>query len=220
MADDFLVFPWARAFDDDQLAAFLEDLWAAASGESDLTTLDAVEKVIASHRPDRVTPLCTLTPRERELLTQFATGATHDTAAANLGVTPLGVKSIVPVIKNKLRARTMAQATAAAIHHGWLPGVDFPDPPQPLTQHGPIAWRARYATVLAELRAAPGTTGDVGPYSSLSGARNGAWRVNKGLLAEAQPAGAFEAQDVRVSSGRWVVRIRYGGESDPTEAPR
>ncbi|MGW1498995.1 response regulator transcription factor [Streptomyces mirabilis] len=49
---DFRAFPWAAQFDAKELAAFLEDLWGAASGDDGLTTLQAVENVIAAHRPD------------------------------------------------------------------------------------------------------------------------------------------------------------------------
>lgn len=48
---DVPAFPWAAQFEAKELAAFLEDLWGAASGDDGLATLQAVEKVIAEHRP-------------------------------------------------------------------------------------------------------------------------------------------------------------------------
>lgn len=44
-------FGWAARLDADQLAAFLDELSLAASGDDDLATLQTVEKVIAEWRP-------------------------------------------------------------------------------------------------------------------------------------------------------------------------
>ncbi|MGP4085430.1 response regulator transcription factor [Streptomyces sp. KR55] len=214
MASD-LAFPWAREYDADQLAAFIEDLWGAASGDNDLDTLDAIEKVIAEHRPDPVP--CPLTARQIEVLTQLATGETYESAARNLGVSVSSFKRHCEAIYTRLGVRNMTQATVIAADLRWLPGIPVPVPPPRARKLGPHRWRAIYRKHVAQMRKRPRHPVEIGPYSSCSGARNAAWRMNKGLLSQFQPTGAFNAQAVRSDSGHWVVLARYLGTTDTAE---
>jgi DNA-binding CsgD family transcriptional regulator len=208
MADN-LVFPWARSYDADQLAALIEDLWGAASGDNDLATLDAIEKVIAEHRPDPVP--CPLTGREIQILTEVANGETYESAASNLGLGLETVRSCCATLYDRLGARCAAQAAAIAAHHGWLPGLRVTEPAERVQQLSPQAWKTIYRQRAAEMRKRPRQVVEIGPYVSRTGARNGVWRINGGLIAEFQPAGSFDAEAVRVDHGRWIVRARYIG---------
>lgn len=209
MAGEPLAFPWARTYDADQLAAFIEDLWGAASGDNDLATLDAIEKVIAAHRPDPVP--CPLTEREIQILTEVANGETYESAASNLGLGLETVRSRCAIIYDRLGARCAAQAAAIGAHHGWLPGLHVTQPAERVPQLGPHAWKTIYRQRAAEMRERPGDVVEIGPYGSASGARNGVWRIRDGLFTEFQPAGSFDAEAVRTDHGRWIVRARYIG---------
>ncbi len=202
-------FPWARTYDADQLAAFIEDLWGAASGDNDLATLDAIEKVIAEHRPDLVP--CPLTAREIEILTEVANGETYASAARNLGLVTETVRSRCAIIYGRLGARCAAQAAAIAAHHGWLSGLHAPEPAGRVPQLGPHAWKTTYRERAAEMRERPGEVVEIGPYGSRPGARRGALRIRKGLIDVFRPAASFEAEAVPAGHGRWIVRARYIG---------
>lgn len=202
-----LVFPWARKYDADQLDAFIEDLWGATSGDNDLATLDAIEKVIAKHRPARVP--CPLTARDILMLTQIANGETYESAARNLGLSTETVRSRSGVIYDRLGARCAAQAAAIAVHHGWLPGLHIPAPVDRVPRQDPSAWKALYRERAAEMRKRPGDVVEIGPYGSRQGAHQATVRISKGLIDIFQPAGFFEAKAVPTSHGRWVVRARY-----------
>ncbi|MFF3847981.1 LuxR C-terminal-related transcriptional regulator [Streptomyces sp. NPDC002328] len=213
MADD-RTFPWAAALDADQLSAFIDDLWGAASGDDDLVTLDAIEKTIAAHRPDPVH--CPLTKRERAVLTELASGETHRTAARNLDLSPSVVHNITAELFTKLGVHNIAHAAAVAVHHGWLPELRVPEQVPPPPAFSTSGWIRVYREAADELRAAPGDTQDIGPYTSYSGASNAVWRIRKGLLKPFQPAGAFEALAARQERGHWFVTARYVGEPTPT----
>lgn len=214
-AVDSPAFPWARDFGARQLAAFIEDLWGAASGDNNRATLAAIEKAVAAHRPPPAEPSdCPLTARETDVLAQFAGGATYEEAAHNLGVSVYCVNTLARDIYARLDVRSMAQATAIAMHFGWLPNVAFRRPPAPQPKYGTVAWRALYRERIQQMREHPGKPVDIGPYVSISGARKSAWRINKGLIVEAKPAGAFHAEAVRSHDGGWAVRARYVGTPD------
>lgn len=221
MAADLRAFPWAAGLDADQLAAFIEDLWGAASGDDDLTTLDAIENAVARHAPTpqsgRSKRHCPLTERELAVLTHIAGGATYLETAHALGITVNTVRHNCGRILPKIGARTMVQAAAAAAHFGWTPASCIPPDPTPVLNHSPTSWQSLVRRRVAEMRAQPGVPVDIGPYGSISGARGTAWRINKGLLASVRPTGAFKAQAVRGEQGLWVVRARYVGE--PATAP-
>lgn len=208
-------FPWARSYDADQLAAFIEDLWGAASGDNDLATLDAIEKVIAEHRPDPAP--CPLTAREIEVLTEVANGEMYESAAEHLGLSVPTVRSHCATIYDRLGARRGAQATAIAAHHGWLPGLHTPDPVAPIPKRGPHAWKALYRERAAEMCQRPGEVVEVGPYGSRNGALSSAARISKGLMDIFRPAGSFEAEAVPINYTRWFVRARYIGMPGGTE---
>jgi DNA-binding CsgD family transcriptional regulator len=153
VADSF-AFPWARDYDAARLGSFVEDLWGAASGDNSLATLDAIEKVVASHRPEVVdgpqlddsviqtiaqkvvaevflaakggasTP-CPLTKRELECLVEVARGASYEGAASALGLSRQTVSTHLRHVYQTLHAGTAARAVAVAVHHGWISAPDL-----------------------------------------------------------------------------------------------
>ena len=60
------------------------------------------------------------TPREREVLTMLAAGATDEQIAEMLELSPATVQTHVRNAKAKLGARTRAQAVAMALQHGMI----------------------------------------------------------------------------------------------------
>ncbi|MFJ4365130.1 response regulator transcription factor [Streptomyces chartreusis] len=212
MADN-LTFPWARSYDADQLTAFIEDLWGAASGDNDLTTLDAIEQAVTEHRPSL--PLCPLSDRELEILTELASGETYEGAARNLGISRESVRARCPNIYARLGAKNGVQAAAIAERHGWLAGLHLPTPPAS-PDCGPIAWPQVYRARAAQLRKHPGRVGEIGPYRSRTAARRAASRIRRGVYEPFQPAGSFDAQLVGADYGRWVVHARYVGTKTTT----
>ncbi|MGW6911499.1 response regulator transcription factor [Streptomyces sp. NPDC054940] len=217
MADN-PAFPWARTYDADQLSAFVDDLWGAASGDNDLATLDAIEEVIAEHRPDIAVPRCPLTERELQILTQLANGETYESAAGNLTISANSVRARCPQIYARLGAKNAVQAAAIAARHGWLADMQVPAPVEdvPRILHGPHAWNRRYHQRAAEMRDKPGLPLDIGPYGSRSGARGAARCIRRGLYDAFQPAGSFDARTVRSEHGTWLVSARYVGTTHNT----
>lgn len=217
MSGSPLTFPWARAYDADQLAAFIEDLWGAASGDNDLATLDAIEKVIAEHRPDAVP--CPLSKREIEILTEIASGETYESAARNLGISTESLRGRCPQIYARLGARNAAHAVAIASRHGWITGARVPALTELPTRivHGPMRWNRLYQAGAVEMRKQPGLPVEIGPYGSASGARGAARRIRKGLYGPFRPAGAFDARPVRADDGQWIVRASYKATPTSTE---
>lgn len=214
MARDTLAFPWARSYDADQLSAFIDDLWGAASGDDDLVTLDAIEQVVAKHRPTQDSPL---TDREAEFLAYLADGLTYKQIATMVGPSLNSVRTTFNTVFSKLGARSGVQAVAIAIHHGWLPTLRLPEPPKRLPRKGPRNWRDRHTEAAAHMREHPLSYVDVGPYASRNSVYKAAKRVNDGLFPEFQPAGAFEAHPRRMDGTSWGLRMRYLGEpANPT----
>lgn len=215
MAGENFAFPWARTYDADQLAAFIDDLWGAASGDDDLKTLDAIEDVIAKHRPDDDTPTCPLTPRELQIVAQVAGGETYESAARNLGMSTDSLRCRGPQIYARLGARNAAHAAAIVVHHGWVTDLHIPQTRQaPRVLHGPMAWNRRYHDSATALRQRPGSELEIGPYGSRHGARGAARRIRRGTFDPFQPAGAFDAQSFPGDDGRWYVRACYLGDPD------
>ena len=66
----------------------------------------------------RLTALESLSPRERQVLSLTAAGHTVKTAAVELGIAAETVKDYRSNILLKLRAATMAHATALAVRGG------------------------------------------------------------------------------------------------------
>lgn len=153
MADTF-TFPWAREYDADQLAEFIESLWGAASGENELSTLDAIEKVIANHRPPtagepqvdeslietiaqkvttevflaaagRTLAPCPLSERELECLIELSRGAPQEGVGQALGLSVQTVKTHLRNAYQTLGAGNAARAVAVAVHHGWITAPDL-----------------------------------------------------------------------------------------------
>lgn len=207
-----LAFPWAAQLDADQLEAFIEDLWGAASGNNDLDTLAAIEKVIAEHGPDPVPQRpCPLTGPEVDALTCIANGATYETAARQLGVTTATLRRQIEQAYFRLGAHNAAHASAVAARQGWLPDLRMPDLPPKVTRRGAHAWRALYFEATAEMRAHPGQPFQIGPYGACSGARNAAWRMQRGMPEMFQPARSFKAKAKCADDGHWYVTARYVG---------
>lgn len=212
-----LAFPWARTYDADQLAAFIEDVWGAAGGGDDLATLDAMEKAVAAHRPPTPPSPCPLSQRETEVLTLIANGETYESAGAQLGITGHTVRQYLGRVYGRLGARNAVHAAAIAARRGWLPGLTVPPSAPAVLRRSPRVWRDLYRASAAEMRARPGEPVVIGPYGSNSGARNAVRRIRLGLLEEFQPAGAFEATPARGERDRWLVRARYLGSPARTE---
>ncbi|MCI3277462.1 LuxR C-terminal-related transcriptional regulator [Streptomyces cylindrosporus] len=223
MADDNLTFPWARSYDADQLAAFVEDLWGAASGDNDLETLDAIERVIAAHRPEpepEEAPVeCPLDARDIEVLVCLANGHTRLGAARKVSMSEDAVRALLARMYLRLGVQNAAHAVATAQHYRWLP-TDKLNIPQPIVvqRMSPQAWKAHYRERAQQLRARPGEFVTVGPYFSFDGARRAVHRIQLGLLDDFRPAGSFEAT-AYTEAGLWAVRARYvGTASTPQKA--
>lgn len=209
------VFPWARTYDADQLAAFIEDLWGAASGDNDLQTLDAIEKVIAEHRPDAAPS--PLTRRQTDVLTELANGSKQPEAARTLGISEASVHTHVVNLFHTLQARTTTQAAVIAARHGWLPGLRTPEP---YRRPPRVSCADRYQIhrrVAAELRENPGREATTGTYATRNGARTAAQAIRRGTNAHFQPAGSFAARHAADEQGRWAVFVRYLGEPTDTD---
>ncbi|MFJ2004728.1 response regulator transcription factor [Streptomyces chartreusis] len=213
MTGDRLAFEWARSYDADQLAAFIEDLWGAASGDNDLATLDAIEQAVSEHRP----PLkpCPLTDRELEILTELASGETYEGAARNLGIGRDSVRARCPNIYARLGAKNGVQAAAIAERQGWLAGLHLPTPPTS-PGCGPISWPQIYRAQAAQLRRHPGRVAEFGPYRSRTAARRAASRIRRGVYEPFQPAGAFGAEFTGTEYGGWLVHAHYRGTTSIT----
>ncbi|WP_432169130.1 response regulator transcription factor [Streptomyces sp. 1222.5] len=211
MPAENLAFAWARTYDADQLSAFIDDLWGAASGDDDLATLDAIEAAIARHRPP--SPPCPLTARELEVLTELANGETKESAARNLGLSHETVRTRCTQIYSRLDARNVTQAVVTAALNGWLPGVRGPATPEELPLSPGRKWVRVHKQHAAKMRKKPGQTVPIGPYRSHNGARNAARCIRQGDYQPFQPAGAFAAEHVR-SGGNWIVLARFIGEPD------
>lgn len=215
---DGTTFPWARDYDPAQLGAFIEDLWGAASGDTSLATLDAIEAVIARHRPAPTPRPCPLSKRELEILGLFAVGENATSAGQTLGLNG-SVRGRCPQIYARLGARTAAQAVTIALHEGWLTDVPIPDPVEipPHRQPGPRGWNLMYQATVEQLRARPGTVLPIGPYWARKGARGAAASIRAGRYVPFRPAGHFDAK-AELTDGKWFVLARYiGDEPAPDE---
>jgi DNA-binding CsgD family transcriptional regulator len=210
VAADNLAFPWAREFDADQLAAFIEDLWGAASGDNDFATLDAIEEAIAQHRP--AAKICPLSRRELSILTELASGETKESAARNLGLSAETVRARCQQIYARLDAKNVTQAAVIAMRNGWLTGVREPALPPPVPVPLSRSWRRVHQKCAAELRKKPGQTLPIGPYMSHNGARTAASCIRRGEYQDFGPAGSFTAEVVR-SHRHWIVLACYVGDS-------
>ncbi|MET9081381.1 helix-turn-helix transcriptional regulator [Streptomyces sp. NPDC004237] len=219
-----LTFPWARAYDDDQLAAFIEDLWGAAGGGDDLSALDAIEKVIAEHRPADAPvlgpPPCPLTVREVEILTRLGNGDSYDEAAHALGIAVDNLRGRITRIFGCLGARNRGHAMAIAVTHGWLPDLETRVVQPPSRRVGPHSWKRFYQEQAERLRDEPGAPMELGPYTAPSGARRAARCIEQGLFAPFAPAGAFTATPSRSRHGYWwVVTTTYVAEVTASPLP-
>jgi DNA-binding CsgD family transcriptional regulator len=204
-----LALPWARALDADQLAAFLDDLWGAASGDDGLNTLDAIEKVIEKHSTSSLK--CPLSARQIDVLTEIASGETYASAAENLGISVHSVKTTSVDACGKLRSRTSRQACAIAALHGWLPDLRIPQPPDKPRGVSPVDRTGRHVKRAARLRKRPGVERIVADYSARNSAYRAVQHIRTGQLPGYQPAGCFDARADFGDNGRWLVIARFTG---------
>ncbi|MEV5450013.1 helix-turn-helix transcriptional regulator [Streptomyces sp. NPDC052535] len=202
-------FPWARAYDADQLAALMNDLAAAASGDNDLATLDAIEQVIVQHAP--TPPRCPLTPRQIAILTGAASGETSESTARTLGISVHTVKAIKVDLCAQLQAHNITHAVAVAMHYGWLTDYQAPPPKPTRRRRGSVANRSSHAARASRLRRKPGVEAVIGDYSSRNTAYGTARSITTGELNAYAPAGDFEARAYLSRSRRWAVAARYVG---------
>ncbi|MFD4258171.1 LuxR C-terminal-related transcriptional regulator [Streptomyces sp. NPDC058534] len=217
MADDHLAFPWARSLDAEQLAAFIEDLWGAASGDNDLATLDAIERVIRERAPGgKTSPPCPLTPRQLAVLTELASGETQGSAARNLGTSLHTVKAIAVDLCARLRARNITHACVIAADYGWITEHRIPRPARNVKRRA-LANAGRHADRAAVLRTRPGVELVVGDYGSRGTAYRAARLIPRGELNAYEPAGSFKARAYLTKGSRWVVAARYVGTPTTTE---
>ncbi|MET9158233.1 LuxR C-terminal-related transcriptional regulator [Streptomyces parvulus] len=208
MAADSLAFPWARNLDADQLAAFIEDLWGAASGDNDLATLGAIERVIRKHTPsENKRPPCPLTPRQVSVLTELASGETQPSTAARLGLSHHTVKTITVDLCARLLAGNIAHACVIAADYGWITEQRIPRPPRTRKRRA-LANFTRHVERAAALRAKPGVERIVGDYGSRNTAYRAARQISQGELKTYQP-GTFQARAYLTRGKRWVVAARY-----------
>lgn len=218
MADDTLAFPWAAKLAADELGAFIEDLWGAASGENSLATLEAIEKVIDTHRPAaEAPPVCPLGDVHLEVLVAAASGETPLATAQRLGVR----KSTIYTRRNRactrLNAESLEQALAVSVLYGWI-ARDAVEMPQFVPRRGATTWTRLYRQRAAECRERPGQWLSTGPYTSSESAKRAAKRLRNGLIHEFKPAGSFQAEPHREDGQRvWSLRIRYVGIPNQAE---
>lgn len=102
--------------DADQVAAAIR---SAAAGQCHLDP--AVGKVLAASLRAPRSPADTLTPREREVLTEVACGATNQQLAGRLGVSERTARTHVSSILAKLGLASRTQAALWAVQHGMGP---------------------------------------------------------------------------------------------------
>ncbi|WAZ20243.1 LuxR C-terminal-related transcriptional regulator [Streptomyces cinnabarinus] len=216
MSDSPLAFAWARAYGADQLSAFIEDLWGAASGDNDLQTLDAIERVIADHRPDNDAVPCPLTARQIAVLTELACGETYESAGRKLEISGSTVHTMCRQICDLLRANNTMHAVTIATGYGWLTALSLPQPHPKPKRRNPIEGAARHRAHAAELREQPGVELCVGDYADRHTARTTARRIRKGGFSAYAPADSFEARPVQTDNGRWTIRAQYVGNSSDT----
>lgn len=212
MAADLRALPWAAGLDADQLAAFIDDLWGAASGEGDLKTLEAIEKVIAAHRPRGDSFRRPISRRQVALLTQLANGESRESAARNLGLPEETVQSRCTALFDRLGVHNAAQAVAIAMSYGWLPPLQIPERARVVRPRSVDKWRTEHKKAAAAMRSEPGTPVEIGPYTTRQGAHGAVWRIREGLIAEYRPARHFDAEALRNEIGAWVVRGTFCGE--------
>jgi DNA-binding CsgD family transcriptional regulator len=227
MAGD-LVLGWAWELDADRLAAFIEDLWGAAGGPNDLNTLDAIEAVIAKHRPDDTSPPpagecigSPLTHRQTEVLTQLANGVMRRDIGEELGISRGVLRNLLSSAYQRLGARTEAHAVAIAQQHGWLAGPDPQRgaPGERPRGHSPQQWRAIHLEWVAQMRRQPGTSVAIGPYISRANTRPIIQRLTTGAIDGSAP-GSFAAHPVVTGPSRVMVHGRYLGDPATRDTAR
>ncbi|MFJ9114422.1 hypothetical protein ACIRJO_02615 [Streptomyces sp. NPDC102394] len=214
-ADDHLAFPWARTYDADQLAAFIEDLWGAASGDNDLATLAAIEKVVAAHRPEPDAfhePFCPLTETQLAVLIDGVNGQLPAATARRLKLKPTSIYGHRGRAYKRLGVRTLTQAVVVCVTQGWIRRDALNLPDAPVRPFG----NQQHAEYAALMRQQPRQWKPVSSYASRGAALVVASRIRTGTMTAYLPPGAYEAEAVTTpdANGEPIhrVRARYVGE--------
>lgn len=207
---------WARSFDADQLAAFIDDLWGAASGDSGLDTLDAIEKVLAEHRRVEIPAGCPLTRTQLSIIIASANGEEPQSTARRLGIARTSVYTRRDRAFRRLGVRHMTHAIAVCMAHGWIKADDLRLPELPRrTATGHLTLHQQAA---ADLREDPGTWQPVTTYANRRTAQVAASRIRRGRMTPYRPSGAYEA--TAVTEGRTHrVDVRYVGRPTTPATP-
>jgi HD-GYP domain-containing protein (c-di-GMP phosphodiesterase class II) len=92
----------------------------ARSGRLAADAVDAVLDAAGQHRPKRASGPAGLTPREIEVLTLIARGASNKQVAQSLGITPKTAGTHIERIYSKIGASTRSTATLFAMQNGLL----------------------------------------------------------------------------------------------------
>jgi DNA-binding NarL/FixJ family response regulator len=110
--------PYRPAFSTRQAAASLRA--DVRAGRLDAAAVDAVLTAAGEAGPRRRTGLAGLTPREVEVLTLIARGATTRQVARRLGIASKTAGTHIERIYTKTGASTRSTVTLFAVHHGLL----------------------------------------------------------------------------------------------------
>jgi hypothetical protein len=210
-----LAFPWAAKLAADDLAAFIEDLWGAASGDNNLATLQAIEQAVAKHRPaDEAGVPCPLYEVHLSALIDAANGEAPKESARRLGLALPTIYTRRQRACARLNADTVDQAVAICVMNGWITR-DHVRLPEPVRGRSATGWTQLYRKRARQLREQPGEWLTTGPYTSRQSALRAAYRIRAGLIRDFKPRGSFEVELARDESV-WALRLRFIGDPAQT----
>ena len=114
----------SKRVEPDELATAIEAVAAGDSLLSPTATRQLIDHIVDPPTEDPL--IARLTPREREVLKQLATGQSNDEIAASLGIAANTAKTHVKRVLAKLSARDRAQAVAIAYQRGVMDSIPPP----------------------------------------------------------------------------------------------